>query len=506
VSDSLKDPNKPAGAIVEVRDDGSALRNDGEELQAANSNPWYVLATVFGEQAEGEVQYYYNSKLAAQNRRAWNGWFCAGLSKEERQDRAEKTGLTAGDLKPLTRTERDQITKLFQKRLGKAAKLPSQTETIDFSKTYLPKLLIFEKFVFEKEVTFDSANFSKFANFELANFSETAHFGSTSFIGLAYFRLTSFSGDAYFGSASFNGNAYFGSATFSGHAKFVLASFSEFANFKLTSFSGDAYFDSVSFSGIADFGSASFNGRVDFISASFNGFAYFNSATFREITYFSSVIFKSATRFIDAKFISAVPRFYGAKLNEDTVFTLPDNYRDNWPPLSGQVTVEGQDKPIKVMPAAGQKRAYNRLRLFMNRALQFDEEQFFHRQEMRCKKEMADNRVHWLLYEIYEEVSDYGNSILRPAVWLAVFWIWGAIAKLQAVGGGHYWPDYHSIPHALGWSLSNLFTVFGFWRLYAKEFLELNSWLQLIGSAQTVCGFALLFLLGLGLRNRFRLR
>ena len=191
---------------------------------------------------------------------------------------------------------------------------------------------------------------------------------------------------------------------------------------------------------------------------------------------------------------------------DDMTFTLPDNYLDNWPPLSGQVTVEGQDDPIDVMPAADQKRAYNRLRLFMSQALQVDEEQFFHRQEMRCKKKTASHPAHRLIFGLYEELSDYGNSILRPAAWLSVLWVWGALAKLQAVGGGNMWPDPKSILPAMGWSLSNLFPFFGFWRHYAKEAETLNTVLLVLGGAQTVCGFALLFFLGLGMRNMFRLR
>jgi hypothetical protein len=38
-----------------VREDGSALRNDGVELKPANSNPWYVLATVYGEQDSDKI-------------------------------------------------------------------------------------------------------------------------------------------------------------------------------------------------------------------------------------------------------------------------------------------------------------------------------------------------------------------------------------------------------------------------------------------------------------------
>ena len=65
---SLKDPSLPAGAIIEEFDDGGALRNDGVRLKPANQNPWYVLATVFGEAVENNAL----EDFASYNRDAWN--------------------------------------------------------------------------------------------------------------------------------------------------------------------------------------------------------------------------------------------------------------------------------------------------------------------------------------------------------------------------------------------------------------------------------------------------
>ncbi|MEM6385288.1 MAG: hypothetical protein AAF718_03525 [Pseudomonadota bacterium] len=42
----LRDPDLPPGEIVEKRDDGIWVRNDGVELSPAEKNPYYVLATV----------------------------------------------------------------------------------------------------------------------------------------------------------------------------------------------------------------------------------------------------------------------------------------------------------------------------------------------------------------------------------------------------------------------------------------------------------------------------
>ena len=54
-----------------------------------------------------------------------------------------------------------------------------------------------------------------------------------------------------------------------------------------------------------------------------------------------------------------------------------------------------------------------------------------------------------ILYDLFEGVSDFGGSVLRPAGWLFVIWLSGVIAKLEAVKGG-WWPDWQSIPSAMG--------------------------------------------------------
>ena len=71
----LSDPNLPAGAIIKEYEEGGTLRNDGEDLRPANENPWYVLATVYGEQERGGV----NVTLHSQNRGIWNRWMCKGM-------------------------------------------------------------------------------------------------------------------------------------------------------------------------------------------------------------------------------------------------------------------------------------------------------------------------------------------------------------------------------------------------------------------------------------------
>jgi len=210
-----------------------------------------------------------------------------------------------------------------------------------------------------------------------------------------------------------------------------------------------------------------------------------------------------------------VPQFHAAELYDDTVFPLPDKYRKNWPPLKGK----------GVMEAADQKRAYNRLRLFMKTSAQIDEEQFFHRMEMRCKWRLA-GWVHKPIFALYAGLSDFGNSVVRPffgigaviafgAVfmlwWQGVFnftpqevagfdWTFGVMGEDGDIGAG--------VRNASGWSLANTLPFLGFGKLYyGGDFATDLDWpLRVVGGVQTVLGYVLLFFMGLGLRNRFRLR
>ena len=68
---------------------------DEKRLKPAQENPWYVLATVHGEQ---ELNNPPSSYSVAENRRIWNGWACQDLSDDEREKLAETMGLEPADL------------------------------------------------------------------------------------------------------------------------------------------------------------------------------------------------------------------------------------------------------------------------------------------------------------------------------------------------------------------------------------------------------------------------
>jgi len=150
----------------------------------------------------------------------------------------------------------------------------------------------------------------------------------------------------------------------------------------------------------------------------------------------------------------------------------------------------------------------------MNQTLQTEQEQYFHRREMTCICEIERQKGSkgWFMYAVYSAyavLSDYGHSVARPVVCLVYLWLCGLLGMLAClVAEKTFWGYWEVLPQAAGWSFANIFPFFGFRGLYfGAEFInDLPTHLIVIGALQTVLGFICLFLLGLGLRSRFRLR
>ena len=95
--------------------------------------------------------------------------------------------------------------------------------------------------------------------------------------------------------------------------------------------------------------------------------------------------------------------------------------------------------------------------------------------------------------------SDYGYSVMLPAFWLAVIWLVGVAA---------FWGDATpGCPAPAEHSAANLVAFLGYLRVYYPECAsDLPEGLKAWSGLQTFLSYLLLFFLGLGLRQRFRLR
>jgi hypothetical protein len=239
------------------------VENPSKPKRKARDNPWYRLATLYGEPDPHDP--LFQEKLL-KNRMTWNRWVASLISEEQRAALIDTKRFSAEELTPLSDKDAQDVLS----RLG----VKSLDGNIDFSYTECDSHFIVDGFLFPN------------ANFRNATFSGYADFVSATFSGYADFRNATFSADADFLNATFSGDAAFGNVTFSGYA----------------------YFRNATFSGYADFLNATFSGYTDFGNATFSGYADFGNAEM-----------KAATSFNDVKFTEP-PRFFNAKLHEGTTW------------------------------------------------------------------------------------------------------------------------------------------------------------------------------------------
>jgi len=89
-------------------------------------------------------------------------------------------------------------------------------------------------------------------------------------------------------------------------------------------------------------------------------------------------------------------------------------------------------------------------------------------------------------------------------VWL---WVLPGFAFLARKASGVPLDDVASRLSSLGLSFANMFSFLGLQKTFVEgELKAMDGWFQTLAGFQTVMGFVLLFFLGLGLRNRFRLK
>ncbi len=467
----LRDPGLPPGEIVDEREDGFLVRRDGLELSPASSNPYYVMATICGELGED-----YDSELVQRNRRFWNGWACAGMAQPEREALADRLGLDASELRPLTEEEKDRVKSELAARTFTGDALPDPSN-VDLSKLYFSNTVVFERFVFAGPAGFSTAHFGRHVGFYLAHFAGPAEFSDAHFAGSAEFASAHFAGPARFFSAHFAGTAYSPSAHFAGPAEFSSAHFAGDAAFYSAHFAESAMFSSAHFARTAEFDSAYFAGNAEFADG----------------------VFGAATSFDMARFQGRVPRFFQRGFHDDTTFTAKKTY---WPRVDPK-------------SAARDKDAYRRLRQVSAAQHNPENEHFFLRQEMACSAEVQDNLLSKWVIKGFGFFSDYGYSVGRPLAGLLGVWAIGALAIqfvfAWAIVYGAPPPGMAAVPgfeDALGLGLANTFAIFGFRTFYfGEEYMSsLPAFVKIVCGAQTVLGFIFLFFLGLGLRNRFRLK
>lgn len=430
--------------------DADAQRN----LRPAEDNPWYLLATLHGV-PDGQDK----ERRQARNRVVWNRYYA---SRWTDKDREWLTGrVAAEELKPFDDQERMAIQQKFANRArGRQIDLPDPAHDVIFNSCCFHDNVSFRHYVFAR------------AYFSLAAFAGHADFDSTTFAEFACFSGATFARQAHFFSATFARGAHFFSATFAESLRFDGATFVEAADFKSATFTGNARFCSATFASNVDFGIATFAGHVDFRIVTFNAMVIFTNADM-----------KAPTDFGGCRFQKYPPQFPGAKLHEGTVWRGV-----SWP------------RPPKNPKDAGLfTDAYERLKLEMDRLKKHEDELMFFAKELQCRR-VAAGPFRGLPIAAYGALCHYGQSYLLPLGWLLAVILVGAVL---------FWlmPGWDFL-RALGVSTANALGPLGLRKELVDPLVlkDLSRWLQFLTGVQMVMGLVLLFLIGLGLRNRFRMK
>lgn len=462
----LHDPALPPGAIVathkedESLEEGQVRRNDGVVLNPACKNPWYVLATVAGEQPAGGFKTF-DQVLHDRNARVWNRHFARKLSPETRKELEASRIVPPTHVSRLTSNDSKQIRRRFRDAFGQDADkilLQLDADDIAFADTYFMQPVYFRGYVF-----------GKYANFANSHFASRSDFNGTVFVGNADFRNHHAQRLSLFAHARFQELAYFHSSTFLGVARFQKAVFE-----------GRTFFEEAKFGKDADFRDAEFADDTTFLRAGFSAKAGFFGGRFSGNTVFE-----------ETRFRTLPPEFFDREMHENTRFSDDDRY---WPDVTATNEQVG-------------KRAYTRLRKFAASIQDPDLEHFFLRQEMCCKEQIEINkkeRFHAWFFGVYRVIADSGISVKRPAVSLAltVAVPWGIIGSWLRANGSET-----PIAEGFGVSVGNTLPFLGLVRKMHPDFYkEAPWWLDALSGAQSLLGIVLLFFFGLGLRNRFRLK
>lgn len=382
---------------------------------------------------------------------------------------------------------------------------------------------------------FSGVEFYSRADFSMVKFRDSAVFDGATFHDMAGFSGSEIRLDAIFSGVKFSRPVHFTGAIFTGRAVFTDAAFSEFASFQdaaflasdfsRSEFSDDVCFCNSKFRLDANFPKANFLGQADFSESEFLNSANFSGGIFSERANFSGVIFHGLANFSDRDFKHSAdfrvkiffqdPEFHNTSIHQGTKF--------------GNI-----DDSFHGFESDGAEQSYRTLKLAMGQHQARTEEAAFAALELksrryRLKSEAKKMKFGWQRflswtercgYCLWDKLSDSGRSFARPFglyiasligsaalyVTLPICKVWFPIDVLNWGAGFRYaFLRQFSFAAALRGGSDRI-------KALEKNLFYLNEaglppwWVDLLNSAQSLTALVLIFLMGLGIRHKFRLR
>jgi uncharacterized protein YjbI with pentapeptide repeats len=288
------------------------------------------------------------------------------------------------------------------------------------------------------------------ADYEGQEFAAACLFNNAVFVRVATFTSVTFARTAGFLGATFTREAKFNHATFGDYTVFSGATFTEGAGFIDATFVEDVRFTFATFSQLANFNDATFEKEVNFARASFLGAVEFRETAFEQPKKFSpGLIFSNAQCAQPGAVI-----FYKTNLGQAlflncdvSAFTFSSV---EWRQRKGsgkrmvfEEVVDLEDaKHLRPKKERGDERDYVLMaELYHQLKKNYDGRQDywtggdFHYGELEMKRlasKIKNPVLRWLvqhfrLVAVYKYASHYGESYVRPAIWLGVVLLLAAL-------------------------------------------------------------------------------
>lgn len=383
-----------------------------------------------------------------------------------------------------------------------------------FRDARFPQGASFNDVSFPSQVTFSKCLFGGQCGFTRAAFGSSATFRQARFRSDIDFVHAVFQSSVSFEHASFGGEAHFSNVSFSGPAAFRYSRFSEMGSFNDSKFLDDGDFRDTVFSRRVSFRDVGFQKVVRFDQGTFQNTAWFRGSGFENEALFRGIRGRGAFTLHEAKF-SRVPDFTEAHFDEapllDAAGLVPGS-------LSSSESA-GPEIPAR----------WRALRRLAIQGHDHERELEFLKGEIIARRGFHDRRKHLRYWagRVYEVVSDFGRSIRRPfcyligsfvvfaTVYLVLSWTSGHCGSSGPVGCVAH--DGSRLYSALAWSVHNAVPFAGagfspqeellYECLYGKDAAGIvPHFVAAVGVVQFFTSSILIFLLGLGVRNRFRIK
>ena len=321
------------------------------------------------------------------------------------------------------------------------------------------------------------------------------------------FKGAVFVGKADFWKATFRGEANFMEATFTGEVEFWGATFERGSNFLYTTFTDEANFWKTTFKSEAYFLNTTFTGEANFEHTEFLGITIFREAHFKQVATFHAARFGKTVSFRGSEW-GAVPDFIGTAWKDGVAIADFEQLQTqlNKGELDWRTPSTSDPTPLTDRLQALRKMA----RDADDRPRELD--YFALELQARYQRKERGALLKRCLVGLYGCFSDYGRGIFLPFLWLLVFWLLSALGYLcLAVGGCALLTVPVALKEPLLLSLVNILPTLGAGSTARESSLkalygcDVPTSVHLIAVGEGIVGLILLFLIALGLRNRFRL-